>query len=303
MTSSGPINVSKTPWPKFEEILSRLLFAGGWATAFGSAGWALHRNGYLDWFGTFAVVTISTLTRGLFVPKRDSWEDLSPGSIRGRLKEWAENRPLLSWFASPATVDVGSALVFAFVIASLESWVKTWFGVTASHPSTPVTLITLAVVLIPAYTLTGYFAAQREQAAEHQELHAIIHDTVKAQALKTPLGHAFLVAVLRTLLTITLRVVAVLIFPVIFDTDQMIWAFGIALALSFAYYDTISASISRTPNLIRKLRSLMDENTELKRQVEKLTDQVTSLRTQITVLQNPHVFTNRANQKCDDQRD
>ena len=87
---------------------------------------------------------------------------------------------------------------------------------------------------------------------------------------------------------------------------------GIALALSVAYYDTISASLSRTPNLIRKLRSLIDERDELKliderdelkAQVEKLTDQVTSLRTQITVLQNPQVFRNRATQKIDDRRD
>jgi hypothetical protein len=187
---------------------------------------------------------------------------------------------VVAWFVNPAVFRALGAVLFGVVVVTLESWVHTWFSDDPANPSLTVTLITLAIVLTPAFTWSGYVAELRFGRSEDvDELNAIMAKRRRlAPVLSSPIGRAFVFAVIRTILAIGLRVVSMYALPVVFNTEQATWAFACLAGVLVGYYDTISAMLTRGPSLLQRLHALTIENVTLK-------EQVATLRAQVAVLQ------------------
>jgi hypothetical protein len=269
----------KIRWPNLQDSISRLIGAALTAVALICAGWALQRNDALGIFATFATVAGSSLIAGLFRPERKNFDDLDPRSLRGQLVEWARDYGAVRWLVSPTIWRAFGGVGFGLLVAVLETWVHTWFGEDPAHPTLGVTLATLAIVLIPAFTWTGYLAEQRfGRSAKVDELGAIFTERINIAWLSSPLGRASVLAVVRTGVAIALRVVAIWVLPMIFNTQQATIAVACFLAIIVVYHDTISDSITKGPKALRLIQKLTAEN-------RALTEQIATLRAQVAVLQ------------------
>lgn len=269
----------KMLWPSLGDVISRLIFAALVTGVIGFSGWALQRNNALDDMGTFLTITGASLIGGLFRAQRETFDDIDPRSRRGRLIAWARYRPLVTVFAGPKVFRILGAIAFGGTVMVLEKWVHSWFGEDPAHPSLTITLLTLAIVLVPAYTWTGHLSEMKlGRSKSVDELGGIIADIVRLR-LDSPLGRSFLFALIRTALAMALRIVAVILMPIMFNTPQATVGASCFVALLMAFYDTISAAVTRGPAALKTQHALMIKNAALE-------EQVATLRAQVAVLQS-----------------
>lgn len=229
--------------------LSRVIFrliggllAGGFVACLGI--W-VNSGGGLSWFTTAVVVGISTLLRtraqGIATPPRvSSW-------LQGLDKVFEGVRERFGEFSQELFFRITWAVLFGITIATLEqSVVVNVFFQGATMPAGLKGLLSLPIVLIPTYFVLGLFTMGQERVTPswlrlvreglREWLHIPEVDFTDHPKLKV-LANAALRGVSSTMV----RGLAMVVFPVIFDSWPGWVTVALAVLLPIYFWEHIAA--------------------------------------------------------------
>jgi hypothetical protein len=224
--------------PNLQEMLGRLILAVVSVGAFIALGLWMAEGSLLEWFSTLLVITVSLLFSAALRGNRlDAAGKPRGGRLAPLLAPLGEH-PWLRILTTDLAFRIGGAFSIGFLVASAERFIAALFP-SGTAPMVSA-LISLAVVLIPLYTVMNFMQSRHTYATSDwwQEVKSGALDVLPEQARtlltakRSPLQTALIGATGRTSLSLILRAVAISVLPLIFSSPFAIAFFGlVAIAI------------------------------------------------------------------------
>jgi hypothetical protein len=219
---------SDTKLPSPDEIKVRLFLSVTAVAIFVLLGLWLRTDSLLAWFSTALIVALVSLIHSTTLATNFNRQPSNLESFRARFESLVQavnEVPALRPFTTSLAVKIFVAIVFGFVVASIEQLVVVKALDSFGVPTEIVGVLSLALVLFPIYATTGYLQLKngRTAATWLQRLEDAVADLFGVDRRRLgAVPYALGAAAFRTAASVLLRSLALLILPQVFDNPYAI---------------------------------------------------------------------------------